>query len=100
MQRPPFPTRTDLIRGWIDYFSKRDVDNGQWADFLLDDIITDFPDESWSIILELMNAVHDNTEGVFFHNGIKRSGGRGNVGDSLPVRNGGVLFSSAGDKRF
>ena len=62
MIRPPFPTREDLIKGWIDRYVTEIANDGHWPGSLLDEIVTDYPEEGWIIIIELMDRTQQGSK--------------------------------------
>jgi len=67
MKRPAFPTKPDLVAGWIDLHSAQhgsaEYEESFWSHMLLDDLVYDFPEEAFDVILHIMQV--DGAERIF-----------------------------------
>ncbi|NWK57727.1 hypothetical protein HW115_19065 [Verrucomicrobiaceae bacterium N1E253] len=58
MKEPPFPTRDDIITGWIDLCHSEEgsdeYEESFWSCMLLDNLIDNFPLDSYKVILDIL----------------------------------------------
>ena len=60
MKQPPFPTKSDLVTGWIDLQTapegSAEYKESFWSSMLLDDLVDNFPEEAFDVVLEIMKS--------------------------------------------
>ena len=58
MKQPPFPTKSDVVAGWIDLQTapegSAEYEESFWSSMLLDDLVENFPEEAFDVVLEIM----------------------------------------------
>lgn len=60
MKQPPFPTKSDLVAGWIDLQTapegSTEYEESFWSSMLLDDLVENFPEEAFDVVLAIMET--------------------------------------------
>jgi len=60
MKRPAFPTKEDLITGWIDLqlasLNSPEWEESVWSAQILDELVDDYPREAFDVVLSIMES--------------------------------------------
>jgi hypothetical protein len=60
MKRPPFPTKEDVVAGWIDLQlaaeNSPEWEESFWSHMLVDDLVNDFPRDAFDLVLSILES--------------------------------------------
>ena len=60
MKQPPFPTKEDIVAGWIDLQlaseNSPEWEESFWSHMLVHDLVNDFPKEAFDVVLSILES--------------------------------------------
>lgn len=64
MKQPPFPTKEDVVKGWIDLHlapqNSPEYEESFWSFSLLNNLVSDFPHDAFEVVLAIIDANHSD----------------------------------------